>query len=73
MVMMELEPTGVDMLKALASNCNEAMEKYVPPVTAMSSPSATLPSVLKSVPQENCPADHWSLPVVVLQAERPAP
>jgi hypothetical protein len=70
-VIIEFEATGVDILKPLASNWSEAIEKYVPPVTAMSRPSATLPSVLKSTPQENMPADQTNLPVVGLQVERP--
>ena len=73
MVMIELEAVGPDILNPPASNCSEAMEKYVPPVTAMSKPSATLPSVLKSVPQEKTPFAQASLPVVALQDERPDP
>ena len=45
----------------------------MPPELAMSNPSATLPSVLKSVPQEKVPLDQVSFPVVASQVERPEP
>ena len=44
----------LEKLNPLASKDKEAMEKYVPPVTAISKPSATLPwDVLSSSPQKN--------------------
>ena len=54
--MTPLEATLVK-LNPLASNCNEAMEKYVPPVVAMSKPSATLPVPIV-VAQPKSPVDH---------------
>ena len=60
----------LEKLNPLASNWREAMAKYVPPVTAMSKPSETLPPGL-SVPQENCPAFQTNLPVVTSQVWRP--
>ena len=42
----------------------------MPPELAMSRPSATGPSVLKSVPQEKVPFDQVSLPVVALHVWR---
>src|SRR3989338_6551243 len=46
----------LEKLNPLASKDKEAMEKYVPPVTAISKPSATLPwDVLSSSPQKKVP------------------
>ena len=69
---MPLEATLVK-LKPLASNCREAMEKYVPPVVAMSKPSETLPDPVVSVsdPQPNCPAFQTNFPVMGLQVWSP--
>lgn len=51
----------LEKLKPLASNWREAMEKKVPPVTATSKPSATLPSVLSSSPQVKVPFSQASV------------
>ena len=48
----------LEKLNPLASKVKEAIEKKVPPLTAMSNPSATLPGtvpVLSSSPQEKVP------------------
>ena len=63
------EEAVLEKLNPLASKAKEEMETYVPPVTATSNPSATLPSV----EQTNCPDNQVSLLEELLQLVSPPP